>query len=163
MHIPRGRRLCVNKKTLFCLCLFMFVFLFALWCLELCLVSLFCCSHCIMFMYVLDMHTSLCYCASLNVCSDDHLFCYMIIVAISIWLFWCMIKLLTCFTSCLLVFLLLALLWESNVFCVSVLGYRYICFKFIVAPMTHDRGRKRERALCYINYVFALLIVHNYA
>ena len=30
MHIPRGRRHCVNKKTLFCLCFFMFVFLFAL-------------------------------------------------------------------------------------------------------------------------------------
>ena len=47
-------------------------------------------------------------------------------------------------------------------FCVSVLGYRYICFKFITASMTHDRGRKRERALCYINYVFALLIVNDY-
>ena len=51
---------------------------------------------------VLDMHISLCYYASLNACSDDHLLCYVIIVVISIWLFWCMIKLLTCFTSCLL-------------------------------------------------------------
>ena len=33
---------------------------------------------------VLGMHTSLCYCASLNACSDDHLLCYMIIVVISI-------------------------------------------------------------------------------
>ena len=47
-------------------------------------------------------------------------------------------------------------------FCASVSGYRYICSKFITAPMIHDRGRKRERALCYINYVFALLIVHDY-
>ena len=39
----------VNKKTLFCFVFFMFVFLFTLWCFELCLVSLFCCSHCIMF------------------------------------------------------------------------------------------------------------------
>ena len=49
MHISRGRRHCVNKKTLFCLFFFMFVFLFALWCFELCLVSMLCCSHCIMF------------------------------------------------------------------------------------------------------------------
>ena len=65
------------------------------------------CSHCIVFVFwiyvcVLDMHISLCYCASLNACSDDNLLCYVIIVVISIWLFWCMIKLLTCFTSCLL-------------------------------------------------------------
>ena len=79
---------------------FIFVFLFALWCFELCLVSLLCCSHCIMF--VVDMHTSLCYCASLNACSDDHLLCYVIIVVIYLWLFWCMIKLLIWFTSCLL-------------------------------------------------------------
>ena len=45
-------------------------------------------------------------------------------------------------------------------FCVSVLGYRYKCFKFITAPMIYDRGRKRERVLCYINYVFALLCDH---
>ena len=42
-----------------------------------------------------------------------------------------------------------------QVFCASVSGYRYICSKFITAPMIHDRGsdmRMRERALCYINY-----------
>ena len=48
---------------------------------------------------VLDMHTSLWYCASLNACLDDHLLCYVIIVVISLWLFWYLIKLLTCFTS----------------------------------------------------------------
>ena len=50
MHIPRGRRHCINKKTLFCLCFFMFVFLFALWCFELCLVSMLCCFHYIVFL-----------------------------------------------------------------------------------------------------------------
>ena len=49
MHIPRGRRNYVNKKTLFCFFLFMVVFLFALWCFELYLVSMFCCFHCIVF------------------------------------------------------------------------------------------------------------------
>ena len=38
----------------------------------------------------------------MNACLNDHLICYVIIVVISIWLFWCIIKLLTCFTSCLL-------------------------------------------------------------
>ena len=50
MHIPRGRRHCVNKKTLFCLCFFMFVFLFASWCFELFLVSMLCCFHYIVFL-----------------------------------------------------------------------------------------------------------------
>ena len=48
----------------------------------------------------------------------------------------------------LLVLYLLALPWGSNVFCASVLGYKYICSKFITTPEIHDRGRKRERALC---------------
>ena len=47
-------------------------------------------------------------------------------------------------------------------FCASVSGYWYICFKFITTLMIHDRGRKRKRALCYINYVFAFLIVYDY-
>ena len=89
--------------------------------------------------YVLDMHASLCYCAFLVACSDDHLLCYMIIVVILKWLFWCLIKLLTCFTSRLLdrnllvtlylSFFSLDLPWGSNVFCASVSGYRYICSK----------------------------------
>ena len=85
---------------MFCLCVFMVVLLFALWCFKLCLVSMLCYSHYIMF--VLDMHTFLCYCASLNACLNDHVLCYVIIVVIYIWLFWYMIKLITCFTSCLL-------------------------------------------------------------
>ena len=91
MHIPRGRRHWDNKKTLFCLfsCWLYGALSYALW---------FSSYH----VFVLDMHISLCYCAPLNACSDDHLLCYVIIVVISTWLFWCMIQLLTCFTSCLL-------------------------------------------------------------
>ena len=37
--------------------------------------------------YVLDIHTSLCHCALLIACLDNHLLCYVIIVVISIWLF----------------------------------------------------------------------------
>ena len=36
--------------------------------------------------FVLDMHTSLCHCALLIACFDDHFLCYVIIVVISIWL-----------------------------------------------------------------------------
>ena len=53
-------------------------------------------------------------------------------------------------------------------FCVSVLGYRYTCSKFITTPMFHDRGSdmiggEREKELCGILTMFALLIVHDYA
>ena len=94
MHILRGRRHWVNNKTLFCLFLFMFFFFL----------------NCIVFVF-LDMHISLCYCASLNACLDNHLLCYVIIVVISLWLFWCLIKFLICFTSCLLDCNLLVLLY----------------------------------------------------
>ena len=120
MHISRGRRHWVHKKTLFCLFFFMFVFLIALWCFELCLVSMLCCSYCIMF--VLDMHTSLCYCASLNACSNDHLLYYVIIVVIFLWLFWCMIKLLIYFTSWLVDRFLLVTLYLSFYFLLYLEG-----------------------------------------
>ena len=102
----------------------MFIFLFALWCFELCLVSLLCCSHCIMF--VLDIHTSLCYCASLIAYSNDHLLCYVIIVVISLWLFWCMVKLLIYFTPCLLDRDLLVTLYLSFYYLLYLEGL--ICF-----------------------------------
>ena len=113
------------------------------------LCSMLYCSHCIVFMYWTCIHP--------YACLDDHLLCYVVIVVISVWLFWCMIKLLLCFTSFLLdcnllitlylsfyyiilVLLLLALPWGSNVFCVSISGYKYICSKFIIVPKIHDRG-----------------------
>ena len=108
MHIPRGRRLWVHKKILFCFfsCWFYGALSYALW---------FSSHH----IFVLDMHTSLCYCASLNACSDDQLLCYAIIVVISIWLFWCMIKLHTCFTSCLL---------DRNLFVTLYLSFYYLLY-----------------------------------
>ena len=75
---------------------------------------------------VLDIHISLCCCASLNACSDDHLLCYVIIVVISIWLFWCIIKLLTCFTSCLLDHNLIVTLYLSFYYLLYLEGL--ICF-----------------------------------
>ena len=72
MHIPRGRRHCVSQKTFFCLSCWLYGALsYAL---------LFPSHH----VYVLDMHISLCYCASLYACSDDHLLCYVIIVVNSL-------------------------------------------------------------------------------
>ena len=97
MHISRGRRHCLNKKTLFSL---FFLYVCFLVCFIVLLVNVFSfffstlmslldlvslmlfkpkCVSC-----VLDMHTSFCYCASLNVCLDDHLLSYVIIVVISI-------------------------------------------------------------------------------
>ena len=75
---------------------------------------------------VLDMHTSLWCCASLNACLDDHLLCCVIIVVIYIWLFWCMIKLLTCFTSCLLDRNLLVTLYLSFYYLLYLEGL--MCF-----------------------------------
>ena len=87
--------------------------------------------------YVLDMHTSLCHCALLIACLDDHLFCYMIIVVISIWLscVWSSYSYVShhvfLIAFYLLVLLSLDLPWGSNAFCASVSSYRYICSKFI--------------------------------
>ena len=75
---------------------------------------------------VLVIYTSLCYCASLNVWLDDHLRCYVIIVVIFIWLFWCLIKLLTYFTSCLLDRNLLVTLYLSFYYLLYLEGL--MCF-----------------------------------
>ena len=118
MHIPRGRRHRDNKKTLFWTSTG-FMVLWVMFNIYALLFSLYC-------VCVLDMHTSLCYCASLNACSDDQLLCYVFIVVISIWLFWCMIKLLTCFTSCLLDRNLLVTLYLSFYYLLYLEGL--MCF-----------------------------------
>ena len=122
--------------------------------------SMLYCSHSIMFMCWTCIHP--------YVCSDDNLLCYVVIVVISIWLLWCMIKLLICFTLCLL---------DRNLLVTLFLSFYYLlyledlmCFmqvfqvtsiyvpsssqllKFMIGGVI-CWGRKRERALCYINYV----------
>ena len=89
-------------------------------------VSLYVCFLVLHHVCVLDMHSSLCYYASLNACLDDHLLCYVIIVVISIWLFWYMIKLLTCFKSCLLDRNLLVTLFLSFYYLLYLKGL--MCF-----------------------------------
>ena len=82
----KGEKTFLFKKTLFCLFYSLFVFLFfymMLWVMFSIFALLFS-SHCV---YVLDMHTSLCYYALLIAYLDGHLLCYVIIVIISIWLF----------------------------------------------------------------------------
>ena len=54
--------------------------------------------------YVLDMHTSLCYCALLIACLDDHCSHFHTTVL-------CLIKLFICFTTCLLDRILLVTLY----------------------------------------------------
>ena len=141
MHIPKGRRHFFSGKpcfVCFTLCLFS---CFSIWCFELCLVSLLCCSHialclCVGHAYILML---LCFIGCMfrwsfallyDHCSHFH----MTIL--------CLIKFLICFATCLLdrmftcyiilVLLLLHSSWGSNVFCASVSGYRYICSKFII-------------------------------
>ena len=120
---------------------------------------------------VLDMHTSLCYCASLNACSNDHLFCYVIIVIISLWLFWCMAKLLIYFTSCSLDRILLVTLYLSFFYLLYLESL--MCFvqvfqvTSIYVPNSSQLlwfmiGGEREKELCYLNYAFASLIVLEY-
>ena len=60
----------------------------------------------------------------------------------------------TCYI--ILVLLLLALPWESNVFCASVSGYKYISSKCITASH-HFEGEKLQALLVYIVYDLCLL------
>ena len=119
MHILRGRRHCINKKTLFCFVFFLYVCFLVCFMVLWVMFSIYILLFSLHRVWVLDMHTSLCYCVSLNACSDDHLLCYVIIVVISIWLFWCMIKLLICFTSCLL---------DCNLFVTLYLSFYYLLY-----------------------------------
>ena len=102
-------------KPCFVLFYFMLVFSLFLQCFELLWVmfSIYNLLLSLHHTYVLDIYTFLCYCALLVAYLDDHLFCYVIIVVISIWLFWCMTELLICFTSYLLNRNLLVILYLS--------------------------------------------------
>ena len=72
----KGEKTFFFKKTLFYFMLVFSLFYGTLICFVVLIAS-----HRV---YVLDMHASLCYCAVLVACSDDHLLCYMIIVVIFI-------------------------------------------------------------------------------
>ena len=125
MHIPRGRRHCFFEKILFCLVLLYACFLVTLWCFELLLVSMLCCSHRIVFMCCIRMPLCFIDCMfgwSFALLYDHCTHFHMTVM--------CLIKLLICFTSCLLdrillVFLSLDLPWGSNAFCASVSSYKY--------------------------------------
>ena len=53
-----AKRICIKGRfhDVHALCLFMFVFLFALWCFELYLEYMLCCSHCIVFVCLTCIH-----------------------------------------------------------------------------------------------------------
>ena len=94
---------------------------------------------------ILDMLTSLCYCASLNTCSDNHLLCYVIFVVISLWLFWCMIKLLTCFTSCLLDRNLLVTLYLSFYYLLYLEGLMWFVQVFQAISVYVSNASQEEK------------------
>ena len=84
MHIPRGEDILFLRKPCFvCLTLCLFSHYFMVLSVTFSIYALLLSLHRV---YVLDMHTSLRYCALLVAYSDDHLLYYMIIVVISIWL-----------------------------------------------------------------------------
>ena len=80
----RGDAYIKGEKTFFEKTLFYFMLVFPLFMVLLVMVSIYALLLSSYHVYVLDMHTSLCYCVFLIACSDDHLLCYMIIVVISI-------------------------------------------------------------------------------
>ena len=100
MHIPRGRRHWVNKKSLFCLFLFMFVFLY-------CIVFVFwtyILPYAIM-LHWMHVRMSICF-AMWSLVYDQVTLMFHIIFAWSQF---------TCYI--ILILLLLALPWGSNVLC----------------------------------------------
>ena len=166
MHILRGRGH-FFRKPCFTLCLFSRCFM-VLWVMFSIIYALLLSSH---HTYVLNMHTSLCLFGwSFALLCDHCSHFYMTVLVYDqvahmfhIMFTWSQF---TCYI--ILIILLLALPWGSNVFCASVSGYRYICSKFIIAHMIHDRGsdmirEEREKKFCVILTMFALLIVHDYA
>ena len=138
-EISQGRCICQGRedifyeKTLFCLFYIMFVFLFffmVFW-VTFSIYSLFFSSH---HVYVLDMLSSLYYCAFLLACSNDHLVYYVIIVVIFVWLssVWSSCSYVSHYVYLIAFYLLLytsplllALPWGSNMFCTSISEYRY--------------------------------------
>ena len=122
------------RKPCFALCLFSHCFM-VLW------YALLLSSH---RAYVLDMHTSLYYCALLVACSDDHCSHFHMIFLVydqvahmfHIMFTWSHF---TCYI--ILVLLSLDLPWGSNVFFASVSGYMYICSKCITTSH-HFEGEK---------------------
>ena len=120
-----AKRICIKGgfHDVHALFLFMFLVCFmVLWVIF----SIYALLFSLRYVCVFDMHTSLCYYASLNACSDDHLLCYVTIVVICIWLFWCMIKLFICFTSWLLDRNLLVTLYLSFYYLLYLEGL--MCF-----------------------------------
>ena len=112
MHIPRGRIQPFWENIVlscFILCLFSHYFM-VLW-VTFSIYALLLSPHRV---YVLDMHTSLCYCALLIAYSNDRLLCYMIINYSHFHMtVLYLIKLLICFTTCLLDRILLVTLYLS--------------------------------------------------
>ena len=140
MHISRGRRHLL-WETLFCLVLPYACFLVTLWCFKLLLISILCCSHCIVFMcwtcihpYAIVLywlHVQMIICFSIRSLQsfpyDYHVF-DQVAHTFHIMFTW---SFFTCYI--ILILLSLDLSWRSNAFCASVSSYKYICSKFITS------------------------------
>ena len=82
----RGDAYTKGEKTIFlrkpCFYLLYIMLVFSLFMVLWVTLSTYALLHSSHHAFVLDMHSSLCYCALLVACSDDHLLCHMIIVVI---------------------------------------------------------------------------------
>ena len=137
----KGKNTYFIRKPCCVLFYIMLVFLFALWCFELCLGSILYCFYRIMLMCWTCIHLYAIVLYWLHV---------RMIICFAMWSLWsfpydCSVfdqvahmfhimfiwSHFTCYI--ILVILLLALSWGSNAFCAIVSGYRYICSKFITS------------------------------
>ena len=139
MHIPRGRRHCFEKTLIYFMLVFSLLY-DALICFVALIASCLCVGH--VFILMLLCFIGCMFGCSLSLLYDHCSHFHMTILVFDqvahmfhILITWSQF---TCYI--ILVLLSLDLPWESNVFCASVSGYKYICSKFITVPMIHDRG-----------------------
>ena len=142
----------------------MFVFLLALWCFELCFVILIASCLCVGYAYILML---LCFIecmfgGSFTLLCDhcSHFYMTVLVYDQVVHMFYIMFtwSQFTCYI--ILILLLLALPWGSNVFCASVSGYRYICSKFITALWLIKWGVLMLKSRSCLCLMFCLLLLY---
>ena len=131
----------------------MFVFLLALWCFELCFVvliaSCLCFGHAYFLMLLCFIECMFGWSIALLCVHCSHFYMTVLVFDQVAHMFYIMFTWSQFACYIILVLLLLALPWGSNVFCASVSGYKYICSKCITASH-HFEGEKLYALLVYI-------------
>ena len=158
MHIPRRRRHCVTKKTLFCL--------FSCWLYGALSYALLFSSHHVCFGHAYFLML-LCFIECMFgwsfalLCDHcSHFYMTVLVYDQVVHMFYIMFtwSQFTCYI--ILILLLLALPWGSNVFCASVSGYRYLCSKFITALWLIKWGVLMLKSRSCLCLMFCLLLLY---